>query len=62
MGSAVARNRLRRMIRESFRVHQSLIRSCDIVIGIRTAARGAAAATLRASLEQLWQRLGKAST
>ena len=57
MGGAVARNRLRRMIRESFRLHQSLLAPLDIVVGVRSAARTAAPAELRASLEGLWQKL-----
>jgi len=61
MGSAVARNRVRRMIRESFRLHQTIVPAVDVVIGVRAAARGAAAAQLRASLEQLWQKLRQGS-
>jgi len=62
MGSAVARNRLRRMIRESFRLHQSLVPPWDIVVGVRATARAAAPAVLRASLEQLWHKLLRASS
>jgi ribonuclease P protein component len=62
MGGAVERNRLRRMIRESFRLHQALLLPLDIVVGVRSAARSAPSAQLRASLEQLWSRLGRAAT
>jgi ribonuclease P protein component len=57
MGGAVERNRIRRLIRESFRLHQALVPALDIVIGVRANARGAVAADLRASLERLWDRL-----
>ncbi|MGA8709120.1 MAG: ribonuclease P protein component [Steroidobacteraceae bacterium] len=57
MGGAVGRNRLRRMIRESFRLHHSLLPAIDLVIGVRSAARTTPPAELRSSLEQLWRKL-----
>ena len=61
MGSAVERNRVRRLIRESFRLQQGQLPALDIVIAVRPTARGAAAAPLRASLDRLWERLRAAT-
>jgi len=53
-GSGVERNRIRRMIRESFRLHQHELPAMDLVISARSRARGTASGELRASLEELW--------
>ena len=58
-GGAVARNRLRRIIRESFRLHQHALPAADLVVGARPAARSAAAAALRESLAALWKKVGE---
>ena len=58
-GGGVARNRIRRIIRESFRLHQHEIPAVDVVVGIRPRAAGASAAELRASLAALWKKLGE---
>jgi ribonuclease P protein component len=58
-GGAVGRNRIRRIIRESFRLHQHEIPAVDLVVSMRPAARAAASPELRASLAALWKRVGE---
>jgi len=57
VGGAVPRNRLRRLIRETFRLAQHGLPAVDIVVAAKIPAREAPAATLRASLATLWQRV-----
>jgi ribonuclease P protein component len=58
-GGAVARNRLRRIIRESFRLHQHELPAVDLVVGARPPARTAAPSVLRESLAALWKKVGE---
>jgi ribonuclease P protein component len=54
---AVDRNRVRRLIRESFRVNQLRLPALDIVIGVRAGLLAADNARLRSALETLWQKI-----
>ena len=57
---AVARNRVRRLVRESFRAHQQRLPPVDIVIGVRSVVAQTDNARLRATLERLWDKLAAA--
>jgi ribonuclease P protein component len=52
---ATARNRLKRLIRESFRHHQDALEGLDIVVMNKAAAADECNSTLVDSLEKHWQ-------
>jgi ribonuclease P protein component len=53
VGNAVARNRIRRAVREEFRLAQRNLPALDLVVSARSNARNASGAELRADLSQL---------
>jgi len=59
VGSAVRRNRIRRIIRESFRLHQHELPAVDIVVHARARSRDADDGELSASLNKLWGQVRK---
>ncbi|MFO1417183.1 MAG: ribonuclease P protein component [Methylotetracoccus sp.] len=52
---ACARNRVKRLVREDFRLRQAELTGIDFVVMARSAAASAPASTLRSSLHRHWQ-------
>jgi ribonuclease P protein component len=57
VGNSVARNRVKRQVRESFRRAAADLGGIDVVVGARNGARTAHNAQLRESLDGLWKKI-----
>jgi len=54
---AVARNRIKRTVREAFRLNPAAMTGLDVVVIARPQARAADSAALRAALQQHWVKI-----
>lgn len=53
---ALARNRIKRLARESFRACRAQLPAADLVLQARAGAAAAEGSEIRATLERLWRR------
>jgi ribonuclease P protein component len=56
---AVVRNRIKRQIRESFRLNKNLLRGMDCVVIAKNAAATTEQAALRSSLDAHWRKISE---
>ena len=54
---AVARHRIKRQVRESFRLHQGILQGLDLIVLARTGLQAQATRELRASLAWHWRHI-----
>jgi ribonuclease P protein component len=59
VGGSVRRNRIKRLVRESFRQHQHELPNVDIVVNARAGVCNAGNDSIRRSLERHWQMIGR---
>ncbi len=59
VASSVARNRIKRLIRESFRHHKNNLKNLDVVVIVRRGTDKLDNQGLSSALEKHWQRLAK---
>jgi len=52
--TAVERNRVKRLVRETFRQQRAALPPLDVVVMLRSATAGASTAVLRTGLQRLW--------
>lgn len=57
VSSAVARNRIRRIIRDSFRLHQDRLVGWDIVVIARQQCDSLSKEKIRKGIDDLWEKL-----
>lgn len=55
--SAVVRNQIRRIVRESFRHHKNLLKGWNIIVLLRSQWLTMDKKSLRQQVDQLWQRI-----
>lgn len=58
---AVMRSRLRRIVRESFRLHKEQLKGLDIIVLLRSEWNSFAKRAWRAEVDQLWKTLANLS-
>lgn len=58
---ATSRNRIKRLIRESYRLHQETLAGLDIIVLARRGIEDLDNATISRSLAKSWTRLGKSA-
>jgi ribonuclease P protein component len=60
--TAVERNRIKRLVRETFRQRRAVLPPVDVVVMLRSATAGTPTVDLRMRLERLWTLLQDRTT